>query len=504
MNSSRGIKNLVYGFLAQAITIGMGIIIPRLVLVNLGSESNGLLSSVNNILTYMSLLEAGVGTATLQALYQPVAKNDKNAINRIMAATDYFYKRTGTIYFIIVAIISVGYTVLIKTSLPKAYVFLVVILSGLSGVLSYFFQGKFKILLAAEGKGYIATNITTITTVGVSLGKSIILIAGGNVVIVQAIYFLFNLIQMLFFAVYFYKYYKWLDLKVMPNFEAISQKNAVLIHQITELIFNNTDVIILTVFTSLSTVSVYSMYAMIFGMVKSVTVTLADSFLYALGQAYDDKEKFLRMHNVYEVYNMAFTFAVFCIASILILPFMELYTKGVNDISYVDKNVALLFVMFYLLANGRKSSQVVINIAQHFEKTKWRAVAEATINLLVSIVLTYKIGIYGVLLGTIAALLYRTNDVIIYASRLMKRTPLITYKRWFTNFFLFVLLTNFISLLDVNLTTYLAMSIYGVVLCVIIIPIFIGVNSLFELNTAKYVFNIFRNIILGKYKKQNG
>ena len=67
MDKSRGLKNIVFGIAAQVITIILGIMIPRLVLVNLGSESNGLLSSVGNALIYMSLLEEGVGTATIQA-----------------------------------------------------------------------------------------------------------------------------------------------------------------------------------------------------------------------------------------------------------------------------------------------------------------------------------------------------------------------------------------------------------------------------------------------------
>ena len=367
MSQIKGFKNIFYGLLAPIITIGLGIVIPRLVLVNLGSESNGLLNSVSNILTYMALLEAGVGTATLQALYKPIAGKDKKSVNSIMAATHYFYRRTGYIYFIVVILLSIVYTIFVKTSLPKVYVFLVVILAGLSSVLSYFFQGKFKIFLSAEGKSYITTNITTITSVGTSLVKAMLLIAGGNVVAIQFTYFVFNFIQMLVFSIYMRRNYKWLDFNAKPDFEAISQKNAVLVHQITELIFNNTDVIILTFFTSLSTVSVYSMYAMIFGMIKSVAVTFTDSFLYALGQSYEDKEKFVRMHNAYEVYSIAFIFAVFCIAGILILPFLKLYTKGVNDINYVDKYVALLFVLYYLLAYGRKASHIVINIAQHFE-----------------------------------------------------------------------------------------------------------------------------------------
>lgn len=495
MGNNKGVKNIIWGIFSQIVTIGLGIVIPRLVLVNLGSEANGLLNSVSSVLTYMSLLEAGVGTATLQALYRPFAERDKNTINEIMAATHFFYRRTGFVYLGIVIALSIGYAAMVNTAIPKWQVFLVVIIAGISGVMSYFFQGKFKIFLAAEGKGYISTNITTITTIGVSITKALVLISGGNVVLIQSVYFLFNLIQMIIITVYMHKHYPWIDLSVPPSFELISQKNAVLVHQITELIFNNTDVIILTAFTSLSTVSVYSMYAMIFGMVKSVTVTLSDGFLYALGQSYNNSEKFTRLHNVYEVYNMAVTFALFCIAGILILPFLKLYTSGINDINYIDRYVAELFVLFYLMANGRKSSQVVINIAQHFEKTKWRAVMEAAINLVVSITMTAKYGIYGVLLGTIVALLYRTNDVIIYAARLMKRSPWITYKRWGRNFLIFAFFTWISTFISFELSNYIVLVFSGIVLCLVIIPVFVVVNSIAERETAKYAFQLVKILI---------
>lgn len=487
--------------MAQIITIAIGIIIPRLVLVNLGSESNGLLNSISSILTYMSLLEAGVGITSLQALYKPIADNDKNSINGIMSATHQYYKKTGFIYLAIVIALSVGYPLLVKTSISKVYVFLVVLLAGLSGVMSYFFQGKYRILLQAEGKNYIITNITTITSVCISVSKAAAIVAGGNVVVIQSVYFAFNLVSLIFICSYVRVKYKWLDLKTEPNFKALGQRRAVLIHQITELIFNNTDVIILTAFTSLKTVSVYSMYAMIFGMVKAVAVTFSDSFSYSVGQSYSNKEKFDRIFNTYEVYNMSITFACFCIAAVLMFPFLTLYTKGVNDINYIDPIVLVLFVLFYLLQNGRKSSQTVINIAQHFEQTKWRSAAEAAINLFSSIIFTYFFGIYGVLLGTIVALLYRTNDVILYASKLLKRSPLITYKRWITNFVLFVLICYLTSKINVNLGNYINLFIYGVVLSCTVIPIFVIVNSVLEPKTAKYAFSTLKNMVLNKLHK---
>lgn len=501
MNGKNGIKNITWGILAQIITIGLGIFIPRLVLVNLGSEANGLLNSVSSILAYMALLEAGVGTATLQSLYRPLGDSDRDSINRIMSATHHFYRRTGAVYLLIVIALSIGYTAIIDASLSKLSIFLVVLLSGISGVLSYFFQGKYRILLAAEGKTYITTNISTICTVGVSLTKATILLLGGNVVLVQSVYFVFNLLQMTLILFYVHKNYPWLNLKVKPDFEALSQRKAVLVHQISALIFSNTDVIILTAFTSLKTVSVYSMYAMIFGMVKSVAVTISESFVYALGQSFSNKEKFNKLFNAYETYNLAITFSLFAITGVLILPFLKLYTSGVNDINYVDMHVAGLFVVYYLLHYGRASSGHVINFAQHFEQTKWRSVLESVINLTTSLILTFKFGIYGVILGTIIALLYRTNDMIIYAAKIMERSPWITYKRWLRNLTVFVAVAFIATRFNFTLDSYPKMFLYGTILCITIIPLFLGINSFAEPESAKYAYNVMKNVLSTKLKR---
>lgn len=77
-NAQKSAYNILTSVLGQVITIVLGVVIPRLVLVNLGSENNGLLSSITQVLGYASLLEAGVGLASLQALYKPVAEHDES------------------------------------------------------------------------------------------------------------------------------------------------------------------------------------------------------------------------------------------------------------------------------------------------------------------------------------------------------------------------------------------------------------------------------------------
>ena len=90
-----------------------------------------------------------------------------------------------------------------------------------------------------------------------------------------------------------------------PDYKALSQSKFVIIHQISGLIFNNTDVLILTYFCGLKVVSVYSLYSLIFSCVSNVIDTLCSSVEFILGQAFNsDKEYFMKLQETYETYYL--------------------------------------------------------------------------------------------------------------------------------------------------------------------------------------------------------
>lgn len=486
---------MMTNILNQAITLVLGIIIPRLVLVNLGSETNGLLTSINQVLVYVALLEAGVGTASLQALYGPVAKDDKNAVNRILAATNRFYKRTGSIYLAVVLLLALVFPFTINTELPRNTVMWVMMLSGLPGVVNYYFQGKFRILLQAEGKEYIITSMSTLVHIFTSLSKIGLLLAGFDVIALQLMYLVFNLMQVGCILVYIKKNYRWIDLSVEPNYRAISQSKNVLAHQISGLVYNNTDTLVLTYFCGLKTVSVYSLYSLLLSMVD----TMIGNFFgvnFILGQAFHENQKhYMKLHDVYELYMMTLSFSLFCIAGLFILPFMALYTSGISDIKYVDTLLPILFISIYLLSKGRTASMQVINFAGHFRQTQWHAFAEAGINIAASLVAVNFFGIYGVLIGTIVALLFRTNAMILYANRkILGRNPWITYRRWLLNLALFVAVTVAGKWLFsfVALDSYLRIIGWAIVCCIVVIPLFFGVASVCEREVFRFACQLLR------------
>ena len=107
--------NFVFGLLGQVITMLVAILVPRMFIVSFGSEVNGFINSINQLFVYVALLEAGVGAASLRALYFPVGKNDKQQINRILSATHYYYKRTGWLYLLIIFAISFLYPLAVRS-----------------------------------------------------------------------------------------------------------------------------------------------------------------------------------------------------------------------------------------------------------------------------------------------------------------------------------------------------------------------------------------------------
>lgn len=498
-NQRNSIRNLWWGIIGNIITSLVAIIIPRLFIVNYGSEVNGLLSSIRQIYVYLALLEAGVGDASVIALYGPIGRKDHQAANEILAATHYYYRKIGIIYAACVVGMSLVYPLLLDTSIPYGVCCLVILLQGSGSVISYLFQGKYNMLLRVDNRNYVTTNLGTVTSVLTDVCRIGLLMMGKSIVAVQATYLVFNLIKMFYISWYIKRNYSWIDLSVRPNFKAISQKSAVLVHQVSSLVFSHTDVLVLTFVCGLKTVSIYSMYATIYGMVSNIITIVSNSVQSVLGQTFNnDRNKYIELQDAFETYYLVLVFGLFTIASIFILPFMKLYTAGA-DINYIDWKLPILFGTYQLISYGRVSSNNIIGFAGKFKETQWRAWLETIINLVVSLVCVFQFGIYGVLMGTIVALIYRANDIIIFANRVvLGRSPWPTYRKWLTNLAVLAALIFVFLNIPMRVDTYLWLILNAVWVSIIVMAVFFGINSLTEplsRNVAfRYLFSMWNMI----------
>ena len=60
MKSKVTLINIISSLTLQVVTVISGFIIPKIILTNFGSSVNGLVSSLNQFLSYITLIEGGI------------------------------------------------------------------------------------------------------------------------------------------------------------------------------------------------------------------------------------------------------------------------------------------------------------------------------------------------------------------------------------------------------------------------------------------------------------
>ena len=120
---SRIQHNLISSLVYQVVLIALSFLLPRLYLENFGSEVNGVLSTIKQIFAYMVLLESGIGLATTQSLYKPVAEKNHSKVNSVISATNNDYVKIGVVYSIIVLLIAFVYEFIVPTNISSGVVF---------------------------------------------------------------------------------------------------------------------------------------------------------------------------------------------------------------------------------------------------------------------------------------------------------------------------------------------------------------------------------------------
>ena len=148
------------------------------------------------------------------------------------------------------------------------------------------------------------------------------------------------------------------------------------------------------------------------------------------------------------------------------------------------------------MSYGRISSNFIIGFAGEFKATQWRAWLETAINLVVSFVCVFKFGIYGVLFGTIAAVLYRANDIILFANhRVLKRSAWPTYRRWLTNAINFIIVVWGFGRIPMRVDSYFCLLVNAVWISICVVIAFFWVDSIVERKARKIACKYVKSVI---------
>lgn len=503
-------KNMFMTIITRVVTLITGLIIQQKILVAYGSSLNGLTSSITQVMSYLVILEAGLGTASIQALYLPLASKNWDKVSEIIAATGKGYKKISIIFLICLISASILVPLAVANQIEFFVSGLLTLITGGSYVVAYILGGKYKVLLNADRKLYILNIADCVSIIISCILRVLALNYGMGIIFVQTINLCCTVAKNIGYVSYIKRKYKQINYHAKPDYKAVSKRWNVLIHSLAGLVVNNTDVLILTLFANLKIVSLYSVYNMVFAQLSTI---IQSTFMQApqsnFGQLYNgNKRKYEEYYAVYEVGFSIFLFVIISIALTMILPFVSIYTHGVSDINYIDNVLPILFALILLMNQIRIPALVTINSAGAFKETQKGAIIEALINIIVSLALFFltPLGLYGLLIGTICSYIFRTSDVFIYVYKyLLERKSIKCIKLLLVNFGLLIfayIVFNIAFPIVVN--TFLDWIIKAIFVSIVISVIFVVGNYCCNRqetqNTIIFIIRIIKKKLIEKNK----
>ena len=468
--------NTVTTALYQIILMIVGFITPKVFLNAYGSEINGLVTSINQFITYFNLVEAGLAGAAVYALYKPLAEQNYPKINAIVSAAKKFYLKAGYIFLGLIFAMALIYPIFVKTGLLSSFeVGLLVLVLGANGVIEFFTLSKYRVLLTASQKTYI---ISLSSIIYVILNTIIIVILanlGVNIVIVKAVAILAILIRSIILKTYVKRKYKYISYKEEPDYQSMDKRWSALFLQVLTAIQNGAPVVISTIFTSLKTVSVYSIYNMVMHGINGVLSIFTSGLSASFGDVIARKEM-VTLQKSYREFEFAYytlITVIYSVSMVMILPFVRIYTEGVTDTNYMLPEIAFLIVLNGLLYNIKTPQGMLVISAGLYKETRVRTLIQALIIVILGIILAPIFGLTGILIASCLSNIYRDIDLIFYIPKHVTKIPAKeTIKRvciMLLNTILIVV--PCVILININASNYLQWAFYavGVTLYAIII-----------------------------------
>lgn len=480
--------NTLSSLLKQIVSTICGFILPRLFLTHYGSGVNGLVSSISQFLSFASIFDAGMGVVIEASLYKPLAENDQLGINRILTSGQRFYYKIATIYAIYVVGMIFIYPVAVKSSYDYFFIATLIVAISISSFGQYCFGVVNSVFLSADQRTYVNSIAYIITIVLNTVMGAILINLNCSVQVVKLVASLTFLLRPIILKIYVEKYYN-VNWHEEYTEEPIKQKWNGFAQHIASLILQNTDIVILSIFSTLENVSIYSVYYLVVHSIQEVINAATVGIRPLLGDMLARKEmqRLERVFSEVECVMHAGTTFVFGMTMIMLVPFIKVYTTGVTDANYDVPLFSFLLCFAYYINCSRYPYQAIIMAAGHFKQTQSSAVIEAVINIIITVICVFRLGLIGVVCGTVIAMTYRTIYFVLYLKHNILYRSIVKFIRAEIidgiTLFVMMLTTSFLNLENISYFAWLKMAVAAGMICAL------------ECVIVQLLFN--RNIVMG-------
>lgn len=433
MRTRKAFLNILASFAQQLTSVLTGFVIPAALIGAFGSETYGAIGTITQYLSFITLLESGVGGVTRAALYKPLASKDIKEISSIVRATESFFRKIGLIFIMYVLCVATSFPFITDYSGGWAVSFGLTLAIAAGTCAQYFFGLTYSLLLQADQRSYVTSLLQIVTSIINAVAIVILVNFGCGVVVVEAVSAIFFIIRPLVLGAYVKRRYRLIE-DALPNNDALANRWDGLGHHLAFYLRSNVATVALSLLSSLSEVAVFSVYNLIANGLQKIVQSFTSGIEAAFGNmiAKDEQQALLANFRAYELISSLTAIAAFSTAISTVIPFVSVYTSGVSDTNYIRPLFAFLLLLATALYCFRLPYNSVVLAAGHYRQTRGGAFAEAILCVVLSFLLAGPFGLEGVAVALLVATLFRTINFGLYALRNIVKMPLNHFFRHMT------------------------------------------------------------------------
>lgn len=496
-------KNVIVGIFSQCINVIITLITRTIFIKVLGLEYLGISNVFASILTILSVAELGIGEAISFSLYKPLAENDTKKISLIMKMFKKMYSIVA-ISIVIFGIVLVPFLkYIIKESIEVENIYIVYFLYVINSVVTYFCAYK-KILLIADQRKYIESLVNAIMLLLMYVVQIIVLIIFRNYLLYFSIQVLFNLLINIVLTHIVNKRYPYINNSVSDTLSKEDKKMifknfvALAIQRVNGVIAQSIDNIILSLMLGTVIVGKYSNYLTIEKYLTQFIIVIFTALTGSIGNliATESKE---RHYEVFKKINF-FAFWIFAITTICYFSSVQTFIKfwlGSEDY-LIDISIVFVIALNYYVMGVRHSVTIFKNAYGLYWQDRYKPIISAVVNIVFSLLLTYKFGMIGVGLGTLIS--YLLVNSVIEPFILFKYGFNRDVKGYYIDYIIKICVVSAICIVSVLLFNFLSIDNYLLKFIVIIMVDILVYNFFFIIifrknESYKYFVRLLKNMV---------
>lgn len=469
------IRNSKYGMILK-MTNMFGAFAVRTVLIRvLGVEYAGLDGLFTSVLTFLNMAELGFSTAIVYKLYKPIAENDTSAVCSLLNFYKKIYRIIGAIVLVVGLLIVPFLDSIIRGNAPDEINIKVLYFIYLFNTcVSYWvFAYKTALLNAYQRNDQISRVTSTVLVLKYILQIVLLLTIRSYylyLIILPVSTLLTNIGVEIISRKHYPQYICKGDISSEDKKEITKKVTALLFNKIGVTIITASDNIVISAFLGLAILGIYDSYYYVFSMLYGIYSVFHNAIQASVGNSIilESKGKNRQLFN-----NLSFVNAwligwssicMLCLYS----PFISIWIGNGNSLG--DKFSCIMAVYFYIWM-FRFMVIIFKNAQGLWWEDRFRALFEGVLNLTLNLIAVRYIGIYGITLSTIVAMVIVSVpwEVSVLFSKYFEESPRKYYRT--------VIINGIITLL-VGAITYailffipiegIAKLICGIIICLIV------------------------------------